>query len=122
MMENLINDLLDLAKLENMSFTISSEYFDLGELIFEAFKMIAHKADEMKVKLFAEIDQRKNLEKIALIWGDQRRFLQILLNFLSNAMKFTNPNGTVSVKIDVLDEQSIESDDGLEIHHEPHGH
>jgi signal transduction histidine kinase len=42
MMENLINDLLDLAKLENMSFTISSEYFDLGALIFEAFQMIAH--------------------------------------------------------------------------------
>jgi signal transduction histidine kinase len=75
MMENLINDLLDLAKLENNSFNISSEYFDLGALIFEAFQMIAHKADEMKVKLFAEIDQRKNLEMITLIYGDQRRFL-----------------------------------------------
>jgi signal transduction histidine kinase len=75
----------------------------------------------MKVKLFAEIDQRKNLEKIALMYGDQRRVLQILLNFLSNAMKFTNPNGTVSVKIHILDEQSIESDDDPEIHNESHG-
>ena len=70
--------------------------------------MIAHKADEMKVKLFAEIDQRKSLEKISLIYGDQRRFLQILLNFLSNAMKFTNPDGTVTVKLHILDEQLIE--------------
>jgi signal transduction histidine kinase len=37
MMENLINDLLDLAKIENNSFNISSEYFDLGALIYEAF-------------------------------------------------------------------------------------
>ena len=37
MMENLINDLLDLAKIENDSFNISREYFDLGSLIFEAF-------------------------------------------------------------------------------------
>ena len=37
MMENLINDLLDLAKIESNSFSISSEYFDLGALILEAF-------------------------------------------------------------------------------------
>jgi signal transduction histidine kinase len=36
MMENLISDLLDLAKIENNSFNISTEYFDLGALIFEA--------------------------------------------------------------------------------------
>lgn len=37
MMETLINDLLDLAKIEANSFNISSEYFDMGALIYEAF-------------------------------------------------------------------------------------
>ena len=37
MVENLINDLLDLAKLENSSFKFSNEYFDLATTIYEAF-------------------------------------------------------------------------------------
>lgn len=49
MMENLINDMLDLAKLENNSFNLSSEYFDLGSLIYQAFQMMAHQADQLKV-------------------------------------------------------------------------
>jgi signal transduction histidine kinase len=36
-MENLVNDLLDLAKLENNSFTFSKDYFNLGDSIYEAF-------------------------------------------------------------------------------------
>jgi signal transduction histidine kinase len=41
MVENLINDLLDMAKLENNSFNISNEYFDLAQTIFEAFQIIS---------------------------------------------------------------------------------
>lgn len=57
MMENLISDLLDLAKIENNSFNISSEYFDLGVLIHEAINMMAHKAHVSEVALSAEIDE-----------------------------------------------------------------
>ena len=106
-MENLIKDLLDLAKIENNSFNISSEYFDLGALIFEALQMMAFKAEDSGIALTAEIDEKKNLGLIENIHGDQRRFVQILLNFLSNALKFTNRGGTVSVKLSVLDKQEI---------------
>lgn len=41
MVENLINDLLDLAKLENNTFTFTSEYFSLSQLILEALKMMS---------------------------------------------------------------------------------
>ena len=75
MMENLINDLLDLAKIESNSFNISSEYFDLGALIFESFQMMAYKADDSKVSLKAEIDNKDNLDMLANIFGDQRRFV-----------------------------------------------
>ena len=42
---------------------------------------------------------------IQLIHGDQRRYLQILLNFLSNSLKFTNKGGNVTVAVSVLDYQ-----------------
>ena len=46
MLENLINDLLDLAKLENNSFNISNDYFNLKDLIFESFEMLSHLAEK----------------------------------------------------------------------------
>lgn len=75
MMENHISDLLDLAKIENNSFNISSEYFDIGALIHESIQMMAHKAHDSKVALSAEIDERNNLYLLENIYGDQRRFL-----------------------------------------------
>ena len=57
----------------------------------------------MNVNLKAEIDSRLNLNMIQLIHGDQRRYLQILLNFLSNSLKFTNRGGSVTVAVSVLD-------------------
>ena len=104
MMENLINDLLDLAKIESNSFNISSEYFDLGALIYESFQMMAYKAVDSKVSLSSEIDDKKNLNLLENIYGDQRRFTQILSNFLSNSLKFTNPGGSVTVKLEILDQ------------------
>ena len=44
-MENLINDLLDLAKLENNSFQLSKDYFNLGNSIYEAFQILISSAN-----------------------------------------------------------------------------
>ena len=68
---------------------------------------MTHKAEDSQVKLIAEIDKKLNLELMASIFGDERRFLQILSNFLSNSLKFTNPGGSVTVKLKILDEQVI---------------
>lgn len=74
MMENLINDLLDLAKLENNHFNISNDYFDIGIGIYEVFQMISHQATADKIELKANIDSQLNLKIISKFFGDKRRF------------------------------------------------
>jgi|TARA_B110000285_G_C15127095_1_gene620976 signal transduction histidine kinase len=46
MVENLINDLLDLAKLKNNKFNLSEDYFDLTYSIYQAFEMMSYVAQE----------------------------------------------------------------------------
>ena len=108
-MEILINDLLDHAKMENEQFTFSSEYFDLMETVNEAFQIIEHTANERRVHLEARISNKKHFKFIRNILGDQRRYLQVLLNFISNSLKFTNQDGRVIVLIQLLSHQSISS-------------
>ena len=107
MVENLINDLLDLAKLENHSFTLTQEYFSLSQVVFEAFQMMLFTANESGIMMVAEVDSYTSLDMIHSIHGDQRRYLQILLNFISNSLKFTNKDGQIRVSLRILDNQPI---------------
>ena len=107
MVENLINDLLDLAKLENHSFSLNVGFFNLADTIHRAFEMLLFSANEAGIELRAQIDSLKHLNFIQRIHGDERRYLQILLNFLSNSLKFTNKNGVVKIGIKVLNYQLI---------------
>jgi len=58
--------------------------------------------------MVAEIDKRENLDLIQYIYGDPNRYLQILLNFMSNSLKFTNPNGQITVFVKIKSNQLIE--------------
>jgi len=70
MAENLINDLLDLAKLENSSFNLSKDYFDLPSTIYETFDMLLPNANEGQIQLAAKIDRKYNLCLLSSILGD----------------------------------------------------
>ena len=102
MSENLINDLLDLAKLENGKFTFHSEPFNLLQTIKAAFHIVGDIATQRGISLSAVIDSQDHLGLLQKILGDDRRYQQILLNFLSNALKFTNKDGEVTVLIRIL--------------------
>ena len=103
MMENLINDLLDLAKMDNNEFEINKDYFNFSLLVYESLYMVVDQANKSKINLKAEIDSMNNLELIKNILGDRQRYMQILMNFMSNAMKFTDSGGTITVRISVVD-------------------
>jgi len=53
MIENLVDDLLDLAKMQNDSFRFCSEYFDLSGTVLKAFEILLHSAHERGVEMKA---------------------------------------------------------------------
>jgi signal transduction histidine kinase len=91
---SLINDVLDLARLDASRATLDEEGIDLGVLIDEALRSVAPQAGEGELKL------SRSLPDGALqVLADRRRLKQVLLNLLSNAVKFTPSGGRVSVSV-----------------------
>ena len=75
MMENLINDLMDHAKMDNNSFNFDNENFSLSKCIYESFNMLNFSAKERDVELRAKIDSEISLKFIQAMYGDKRRFI-----------------------------------------------
>lgn len=107
MTETLINDLLDLAKLESDHFKLDQAYFNPLATIHNALLMHLDRANQQGLRLSCLLDNRASLSKVLCIFGDQRRLTQILVNFLSNAFKFTD-HGSIKVKLRVLSEQALD--------------
>ena len=102
MLLNLINDLLDLAKIENSSFNLNQAYFNLHNVIQKAVDSLKFSADQKKITIYQELEE-ENVGFFMQILGDQNRYLQILLNFISNAIKFTPENGKITVTTTLID-------------------
>ena len=91
---NIVNDILDFSKIEARKLELEETDFDLREIIAETIKLFIPQAFKKKNKLEFEIDESV---KTALC-GDAGRLRQILHNFLSNAIKFTE-EGKVKLKV-----------------------
>ena len=109
MLLNLINDLLDLAKKESNTFILNKSFFNLREIVKHTFTVLEFMASQKKVKLKLVIPstQTKLFDKI---YGDENRYEQILLNFVSNAIKFANHGTEVQV---VLEAEQVYNPDKM---------
>lgn len=96
----ILNDILDLSKLEAGKMNIEKRPFDLKEMLKNLVALFKQKAAETNNLLKFEWDARVN----PFIVGDQIRLLQILSNLTSNAIKFTQ-NGSITVRITLEDQQ-----------------
>ena len=72
MLNNLINDMLDLAKCESGTFKFFNEFFDLSEIIENAFETIKFQSDKKEIKLnFEIVDERRKNDNFLDISADQ---------------------------------------------------
>ncbi|KAL7686140.1 putative phytochrome, histidine kinase domain, CheY-like superfamily, PAS domain superfamily [Plasmopara halstedii] len=94
---NLINDILDLSKIEAGHLEISTAPFQMHDLLDYSIEIFKFKARERGLKL--ELKCGENVPKAVI--GDVVRLRQVLLNLLSNAIKFTN-EGSITVACSVV--------------------
>ena len=91
---SVINDILDLSKLEAGKLTLEIVPFGFATIVADCVELLAAKAADKGIRLTAEIDQRARRTHS----GDPTRLRQILLNLLSNAVKFTD-SGFVALHV-----------------------
>lgn len=91
---NLINDLLDMSKIEAHKMELNEAEFNLGALLNQIFYIAKVKADEKD--LYLAYEERNPLPET--VWGDPRRLKQILFNLMSNAVKYTQ-HGSVTLRV-----------------------
>jgi signal transduction histidine kinase len=89
---SLINDILDLSKIEAGKMELELSDFDLPMTIDNALTLIRERAARRSIALHTTVDQR-----VGQIQADERKIRQVLLNLLSNAIKFTPESGRIEV-------------------------
>jgi len=86
----LINDILDLSKIEAGKMKLSLEDFELGPAVEEAMALLRVEAGRKRIELVSEVE-----DQTLSVRADRSKLKQIMYNLLSNAVKFTPPAGRV---------------------------
>jgi PAS domain S-box-containing protein len=102
----LVNEILDLAKVESGQIEVEHERVPLAATVREALDLVAPQAAERGVELRNRVSARD-----AALWGDGDRIRQILLNLASNAVKFTQAGGSVTLSCSAREHP----DDGVRV-------
>src|ERR1700678_217676 len=89
----LINDVLDLSKIEAGKLELAPEHFDLAQDLSEALRLVEPQAARKNVELVREIPESMN------VFADKRALRQISVNLLANAVKFTPDGGNVTLSL-----------------------
>ncbi len=88
---NLINDILDMSKIESGKMSLNAETIYCDELIEQCLRLVRGRAIESHLELISEINDLPDIQ------ADSRAIKQVLLNILSNAIKFTPDGGKVII-------------------------
>jgi PAS domain S-box-containing protein len=92
----LINDILDLSKVEAGQLSMAREWFEIAEVCQASLLFVKELAHKKTLQLTFQVD-----DPLAIMEGDARRVKQILVNLLSNAVKFTPDRGEVRLEVTI---------------------
>lgn len=101
---SLINDILDLSKVESGKLELEISKVDLRLVIENSLIMVKEKAMKHEIKLSTKVNGIP-----AIIEADERKLKQIIYNLVSNAVKFTPDGGSVTLSADLIDDVKPES-------------
>lgn len=96
----LVNDILDFSKIEAGGLSLYAEEFNLGEQVSSIIELMAVPAQKRGLELRVDMDVRTS----GVVFGDEARLRQVLLNLIGNAVKFTE-EGFVELRTRVAEEQ-----------------
>ena len=99
---HLINDVLDMAKIESGRMNLHPETFKVHDLFEEVTSITSTLASAKNLSLFIEDDSDKEVE----IFADNTRIRQVLINLVNNSIKFTE-KGKVTMRVDQLDSEKV---------------
>ena len=95
---DIINDILDLSKAEAGKLTLAYEEVHVGKAINKSITILSERAAKGKVSVSSEVPKM-----LPGLVADRLRFIQIMLNILSNAIKFTEEGGSVKIAVAPLE-------------------
>jgi len=96
---SIINDVLDMSKIEAGKLELAQGKVGVQRLVAEAMRIVAEQARARNLNLVTKLP-----EADLQVWGDERAIKQVLLNLLSNAIKFSHDRQTVYIRV-LLDEE-----------------
>lgn len=109
----IINEVLDMSKIEAGRVELDEEYFNVGQLIQAVGRMMASRAFSSGLTIREEVQ-----ENLPVVKADSRLIRQVLINLVGNAVKFSHPNGIITVRARLLENGNMEilvKDDGVGI-------
>ncbi len=99
---SLINDVLDLSKIEAGRMELEGEVIDVHSLLQNSLSIIKEKASTQRIKLQADLS-----EALGNAWLDARKVKQIVYNLLSNAVKFTPEGGQITLQASLVSREYV---------------
>ncbi|MDS0525821.1 cell wall metabolism sensor histidine kinase WalK [Clostridium sp. SHJSY1] len=94
-MHRLVNSLLDLSRIESGQIKINKKRLNISEVVNRTVMKLKPIVEDQDIVLVLDIP-----EKLPMVWGDEDLIQQVIINYITNAVRFTSAGGSIEVKVE----------------------